>query len=143
VLLPKSPPQTNCGRDRNAILHPYRPTVMSTLRRAALVVSGTVMIAAEGLSGCAAANHKSGTISGTAQPCIGPYIPSAHYTVGYVSMSKGSRTVAKQTNLASPYKFSFTVSPDTFRVAAPGNGSVQARLEQGKTVTVALHSSCQ
>jgi hypothetical protein len=116
---------------------------MSTLCRVALVVSGTVVIAAVGLSGCAAASHKSGTISGTVQPCIGPYIPNAHYTVGFVSVSKGFRTVAKQTNLASPYKFSFTVSPGTYRVAAPGNGSVQAHVEQGKTVTVALHSSCQ
>jgi hypothetical protein len=115
---------------------------MRTFCRATLLVAGTVVITAATLSGCTASTNESSKISGTAEPCIGPYIPNAHYTVRFVSVSEGSRAVAKQKNLTSPYKFSFTVPAGIYRVAAPGDGSVQARVEPGKTVTVALQSGC-
>ena len=120
----------------------YGPTVMDALPRAGLVVCGSAVIVVACLSGCSTSSQNSGTISGTANPCVGLYNPAAHYTIKLVSVVKGTRTVAKQENLASPYRFTFSVPPGTYSVTATGNSPVQARVERGKTVTVALHTGC-
>ena len=95
------------------------------------------------LSACTASNHGTGTISGTAQPCIGPYIAPARYTVRFVRVSAGTRTVALRKNLTTPFRFTFTVPPGAYQVSAPGDGSTDVHVRRGEVVRVSLRSMCQ
>jgi len=115
---------------------------MGTGFRAPLVVVSSLAIVLLGASGCDGGPSRPGTIRGTAQPCVGPFLPGAVYTVPFVSVVSGSRTVATRKNLASPYEFAFTVAPGTYRVVASADGSVQVHVVSGKTVNVALYNTC-
>jgi hypothetical protein len=115
--------------------------VMKNLSRAALLLSAGVIVLA-GFTGVSAASPSSGTIVGTAQPCVGPVGVNPHHEVPFVTVSHGSHVVAEKKKLTSPYKFKFTVPAGTYRVAAPGDGTVKARVHKGKTVRVTLHSGC-
>ena len=119
--------RTARARDRNEIPCSNRLTFVSTWRGAVLARGSAIIILVAGLTGCDGSSHPTGTIVGTAEPCIGPYIQNAHYTVEYVSVSNSGGTVARQSNLTSPYKFAFAVPPGTYqwqprRCARPGPG---------------------
>jgi hypothetical protein len=94
------------------------------------------------LSACTAPNSGTGTIAGTAQPCIGPYIPHAHYVVRFVRVSAGTRTVALRKNLTTPFRFTFTVPPGTYKVSAPADGSTDVHVHRGQTARVSLRNTC-
>ena len=109
----------------------------SLLSIVAVVLAGSCMVAA-----CSSANRQLGTIAGTAQPCIGPYIPNADYTVD-VTVLQNSRTVAVRKDLVSPYRFQVRVPPGRYQVTAPADGSAAVTVRSAKTVTVTLHNTCQ
>lgn len=114
------------------------------MRRPAPALSVLVVasVGAAFVSGCTAANQTAGTISGTAEPCIGPASPNGHYIEELVKVTQHSRTVATRRNLTSPYKFTFRLPPGLYRVSATSDGSVRIHVTAGQTTTVALHNSC-
>lgn len=114
----------------------YR-AVRGLLSIAAIALAGSCIVA-----GCSSTKHRLGTIAGTAQPCIGPYIRNAHYTVD-VTVLQDSRTVAVRKDLASPYRFQVRVPPGRYQVKAPADGSVAVTVRSAETVTVVLHNTCQ
>lgn len=117
---------------------------VSIVRRAmpALRLFLITAVVAAFVSGCTGSNRSTGTISGTAEPCIGPAIPNGHYTVRFVNVTQGSHTVASRRNLTRPYRFTFQLSPGLYRVSAASDGSVRVRVAAGRTTKVALHNSC-
>jgi hypothetical protein len=115
---------------------------MKTFALAVLIVGGAGVIAVAGSSAVSAASPSSGTISGTAQPCVGPVGVNPHHVVPLVTVSHGMRVVAEVKNLTSPYSFSFAVPAGSYTVAAPGDGPTRVRVHKAKTVTVALRSGC-
>lgn len=95
-----------------------------------------------GLSACTATDRGTGTLSGTAEPCVGPEIPNAHYVVRFVRVTTNGRTVAMRTNLTRPYRFTFTLPAGTYRVTAPADGSIEVHVIRGQVARVALHNGC-
>lgn len=95
-----------------------------------------------GLSACTASDHSTGIISGRAEPCVGPYIPHAHYIVPFVRVTAGTRIVAMRKSLTKPFRFKFTVPPGTYRVSAATDGSTEVDVVRDQVVSVVLHNSC-
>jgi hypothetical protein len=88
------------------------------------------------------------TISGTATPCIGvaPHQslpPEPLVTVSKPGPDHVTHLVATSKDLPYPWKFSFTVPPGRYLVAAPGDNAVHVSVDKGQTVTVALTSGCK
>ena len=107
------------------------------------IVAGLLTLSA--LQGCASGASQDGSITGSAQPCVGVVpVSSPLPAIPLVQVVGRARTVAaSRMRLAAPYRFTFKVLPGHYAVEASPDQPVEVTVTRNHTAHVSLFSGCK